>query len=179
MSIRGLLRRLRGYVLRIRQARKFIVIGPDCTIHPSVRLDVSRGGSIVIGSGAVIEQGCVLEAYGGNIRIGKGVFLGPYNVVYGHGGTNIGDHTLVAAHCVIIPANHSFERHDLIASQPLTMRGIVVGAGCWLGCGVRVLDGVNIGDGSVIGAGSVVNRDIAPFSVAAGVPCRVIKKRLA
>ena len=43
---------------------------------------------------------------------------------------------------------------------------------------MRVLDGVTIGKGSVIGAGSVVTKDIASYSVAVGVPARVIKKRL-
>jgi acetyltransferase-like isoleucine patch superfamily enzyme len=48
---------------------------------------------------------------------------------------------------------------------------------CWLGDGVKVLDGVTIGRGSVIGAGAVVTKDIPPFSVAVGVPARVIKTR--
>jgi acetyltransferase-like isoleucine patch superfamily enzyme len=48
---------------------------------------------------------------------------------------------------------------------------------CWLGDGVKVLDGVTIGRGSVIGAGAVVTKDIPPFSVAVGVPARVIKSR--
>jgi acetyltransferase-like isoleucine patch superfamily enzyme len=48
---------------------------------------------------------------------------------------------------------------------------------CWLGSGVKVLDGVTIGKGSVIGAGSVVTKNIPPFSVAVGVPARVIKSR--
>ncbi|NES84010.1 MAG: acyltransferase, partial [Moorea sp. SIO2B7] len=46
-----------------------------------------------------------------------------------------------------------------------------------LGSGVKVLDGVTIGQGSVIGAGAVVTKDIPPYSVAAGVPAKVISKR--
>lgn len=47
---------------------------------------------------------------------------------------------------------------------------------CWLGSNVTVLPGVTVGRGSTIGAGSVVTRDIPPYSVAVGVPARVIKK---
>lgn len=47
----------------------------------------------------------------------------------------------------------------------------------WIGAGVKVLKGVTIGKGSVIGAGAVVTKDIPPYSIAAGVPCRVIGKR--
>jgi len=49
---------------------------------------------------------------------------------------------------------------------------------CWLGHGVTVLDGVTIGKGSVIGAGAVVTKDIPPYSVALGVPAKVVKSRL-
>ena len=47
----------------------------------------------------------------------------------------------------------------------------------WIGDHVTLLSGVNIGSGAVIGACSVVTRDIPPFSIAVGVPAKVIKKR--
>ena len=47
---------------------------------------------------------------------------------------------------------------------------------CWLASNVVVCGGVTIGEGCVIGAGSVVTRDIPPYSLAAGNPCRVIRK---
>lgn len=52
----------------------------------------------------------------------------------------------------------------------------MIGNDVWLGANVVVTGGVTIGDGCVIGAGSVVTRDIPPFSLAAGVPCRVIRQ---
>ena len=53
---------------------------------------------------------------------------------------------------------------------------ITIEDNCWLGGSVTVCGGVTIGEGSVIGAGSVVTRDIPPHSLAAGVPCRVIRQ---
>lgn len=47
----------------------------------------------------------------------------------------------------------------------------------WIGAGAIVLQGVHIHRGAVIAAGSVVNRDVAPYSIAAGVPARIIRKR--
>jgi galactoside O-acetyltransferase len=44
---------------------------------------------------------------------------------------------------------------------------------------VTVLDGVTIGEGSIIGAGAVVSKDIPPYSIAVGVPAKVIKHRVA
>lgn len=52
---------------------------------------------------------------------------------------------------------------------------IRIGDDCWIGGNVVILPGVTIGEGSTIGAGSVVTKDIPPFSVAVGNPCRVRK----
>ena len=53
---------------------------------------------------------------------------------------------------------------------------ITIKDNCWLVSNVVVCGGVTIGEGCVIGAGSVVTRDIPPYSLAAGNPCRVIRK---
>jgi serine acetyltransferase len=49
----------------------------------------------------------------------------------------------------------------------------------WLGYGVIVLTGVTVGQGAIVAAGSVVSRSIPPYSIAAGVPARVIAQRFA
>ena len=54
-------------------------------------------------------------------------------------------------------------------------RGVTVGAGAWLGEGVKVLDGVHIGDRAVIGAGAVVRSDVPDGATAVGIPARVLK----
>ena len=54
---------------------------------------------------------------------------------------------------------------------------IVIGDEVWIGYGAMIFSGVNIGKGAIIAAGSVVNQDIPPYSVAAGVPAKVIKYR--
>lgn len=53
----------------------------------------------------------------------------------------------------------------------------VVGNDVWIGQNVTVMPGVHIGDGAIIGANSVVASDIPVYCVAAGNPCRVIRKR--
>lgn len=55
------------------------------------------------------------------------------------------------------------------------VRPITVGNNVFIGYGAIILPGVTIGDDVVIGAGSIVTKDIPPGSVAAGVPCRVIR----
>jgi acetyltransferase-like isoleucine patch superfamily enzyme len=53
-----------------------------------------------------------------------------------------------------------------------------IGADVWLGTKVSVIRGTTIGDGSVIAANAVVTKDLAPYSIAVGVPARTIRSRL-
>lgn len=135
-------------------------------------------GRIEIGPGGWIEQGCVLWAFDGAITLAPAVFLGPYTVIYGHGGVDIGERTLVAMHCVIVSSNHAVPPAGVILrDQPDERKPTRIGRDCWLGAGVKVMAGVTIGDGCVIGAGSVVTRDLPPNSIAQGVPASVIRQR--
>lgn len=55
---------------------------------------------------------------------------------------------------------------------------VVIGPDVWIGHGAIILPGVSIGTGAVIGAGAVVTRDVPNYSVVAGTPARVIKRRV-
>lgn len=52
-----------------------------------------------------------------------------------------------------------------------------IGNDVWIGTNVIILDGIKIGDGSIIGAGSVVTKDVEPYTIVAGIPAKLIKKR--
>jgi len=58
-----------------------------------------------------------------------------------------------------------------------TVPGTTIGADVWIGQGAMVMAGVSIGVGAVIGAASVVTKDVPPYTVAAGNPCRAIRLR--
>jgi len=138
------------------------------------------GGRVAIAESVTFSDGVIIATYGGSVEIGANVYVGPYCVLYGHGGLTIGRDTMIGAHTVIIPANHGFARVDIpIAAQPLTREGITIGEDVWIGSGCRVLDGVRIGRGAVIGAGSVVTQDIEAYGVAYGVPARPVRNRAA
>lgn len=131
-------------------------------------------GRISILPGAWMEQGVVLHAFGGSIVVGRDVFLGPYAVIYGHGGVEIGEACLIAMHCRIVSSNHQVPPLGTdIRSQPDALLRTRIGRDVWLGAGVSVLAGVTIGDGCVVGAGAVVTTDLPAGAIAHGGPAQV------
>jgi acetyltransferase-like isoleucine patch superfamily enzyme len=85
----------------------------------------------------------------------------------------IGNHVAIAPNVKFYAAGHDYS--DI--SLPDTAADITVGNHCWIGANSIILHGADIKEGAVIAAGSVVTGIIPPFSVAAGIPARVIKKR--
>jgi acetyltransferase-like isoleucine patch superfamily enzyme len=162
-------RRLVGYGVRV---------GARTRVSRRAVLDASSGGGIVIGSDCTIHDYAMLLTYGGRIQMGNRWTVNRFCVLYGHGNLTIGSGVRIAAHTVIIPANHNFEDpHRYIYEQGMTCRGIRIEDDVWLGAGVRVLDGVTIGRGAVVASGVVVNQDVAPYTVVGGVPARVLGHR--
>lgn len=54
---------------------------------------------------------------------------------------------------------------------------VTIGHDTWLGHGSTVLPGVTVGDGAAVGAGAVVSKDVAPYTIVAGVPAKLIRER--
>jgi len=54
---------------------------------------------------------------------------------------------------------------------------VVIGSDCWICADAMILSGVTIGHGAIVAAGAVVTRDVAPFSVVGGNPCKFIRWR--
>jgi len=149
-----------------------VLIESDCDV--SLGPAPARRGAIVLGNHARLARGVLLHPYHGRIALGSHVYLGPFTTIYGHGGVEIGNDTLISMHCRILSSNHTVPSPGTpIRSQPDTVLPTKIGRDVWLGAGVTVLGGVTIGDGCVVGAGSIVTKDLPPYSVAVGVPARV------
>ena len=157
-----------------------IRLGNNALIERDVMLNAGEPNSFIeIGADTWLFYHCMLSTAGGWIKIGRNCTVNSFAVLYGHGGLEIGNGVRISAHVVIVPMNHIYKNAAIpIWMQGETRKGIKIEDDVWIGAGAKVLDGVKIGKGSVIGAGAVVTKDIPPYSVAVGIPARVIKKRL-
>ena len=145
-----------------------------------VRLDTFGNNSqICLGKHAILDRGVDLRSLErGSIEVGEATYIGPYTCLAGPGAIAIGKSCLIASHSGIYANNHNFADPTLkIVEQGITCKGIVIEDDCWLGTGVKVLDGVTLGRGCVIGAGAVVTKDIPAYTVAVGVPAKVVSQR--
>lgn len=86
----------------------------------------------------------------------------------------IGNQCMFANNFVVV--DHDHDRKDGKILKEFVSAPVKIGNNVWCGANVTILKGVTIGDGAVIAAGSVVNRDVAAYSVVAGVPARKISK---
>ena len=178
MTIPGILQRWR----RWRLARRGLGLDRSCYIGPGVSLGpdqtTAMRGVVEVADSCELNQGVELNPWGGSIRIARRVWLGPYVVIYGHGGVEIGEQTLISMHCTILSSNHTIPAMGaLIRDVPDELLPTKIGRDVWIGANAVILGGVTIGDGAVVAAGAVVTKDVEAGAIVAGVPARLLRKR--
>ena len=138
-----------------------------------------RAGRLEVGEGTLFEPGVWITAPGdARVVIGSGCFLNLGVMVAAADLVEIGDHCMFANGCFITDGSHRFDDPE----KPVPWQGFEskgptrIGANVWCGAHVVVTSGVSIGERCVVGANSVVTEDIPAYSVAAGVPAKVLRK---
>ena len=143
---------------------------------------------ITVGDKTFIAKGVQLTAwdfhngihYKPSIKIGNACSIRENCHITAINGISIGDNLLTGTNVLITDNSHGeaiCEQMDIPPTQrKLYSKGpVIIGNNVWLGNNVCVMPGVTIGDGAIIGANSVVTHDIPDYSMAAGIPAKVIK----
>lgn len=195
-----LLKLLRGlfYKMRFGQSKGLLFIGRGVSIR--------QPGRIQVGKNFKAEDYCEIQGLGKTMKFGDNVTIGRFAMIRPAGyylgepgeGLIVGDNSAIGAMCYLGPSgkitignnvmlgpnvsmsaeNHVFDNPEAtIKSQGVVRKGITIADDVWIGTGALIMDGVTIGQCSVIAAGAVVTKDVPPYSVAGGVPAKVIKMR--
>ena len=107
------------------------------------------------------------------LEIGDDVYIDRQCQLYNASGIRIGNRVTISRGVFLCSSSHDYT----ITTFPLIGGRITVGDDCWIAADAFVGPGVTIGEGSVVGARSVVIRDVPPWTVVAGNPARIIRKR--
>jgi acetyltransferase-like isoleucine patch superfamily enzyme len=163
-------------------------VGDDVVLNGNVKIGrgvrickhVELHGNIMIDDDSVVGTFSILSTLpGGELTIGKDVYVNSFSVIGAVQQVAIADHCIFAAFVHITDATHEFgDAATPIKHAPIRSRPVRIGRDVWLGSGVMVTMGVSIGDGAVIGAKALVTRDVPAMSVAFGVPARVVRSRV-
>jgi len=165
-------------------AVKFTEGGPQPRVHPSAVLTRSHLGLYTdVGPGWTVFES----------RLGDYSYLAGADgiVIY----TEIGKFCSIASHVFINPGDHPMHRvtqhhctyrrrrydFGIIDDEEIfawrRSRACTIGHDVWIGSGAKIMAGTSIGTGAVVAAGAVVTHDVAPYTIAAGVPARPLRDR--
>ncbi len=113
--------------------------------------------------------------YGYNIEIGDNFYANHGCIILDVNKVTFGENVLLAPYVQIYTAAHPIDPSERLTFKELS-KPIQIGSNVWIGGGAIICPGVTIGDNVTIGAGSVVTKDIPDNVIAAGNPCKVIRK---
>lgn len=128
------------------------------------------------GTDVNVEHGAWFGS-GKGIRLGDRSDIGMDALMIGP--AHIGHDVMMGPRCILLASSHETGRTDV----PMNTQGfqrdrpIVIEDDVWIGAGSIILPGRRIGQGSIVGAGSVVTKDVPAWSIAAGNPARVVRRR--
>lgn len=171
---------------------KLRYIGANLDIQKPLRISyrrvhIEKGGYLKLGACSIINASLYCQKDGSVLSIGRECFVGGGTNIISTCGVFVGDNVLISSNCYIIDTDgHSVDyrvrKHDVsnrwkgykdwsdVFSSPIS-----IGSDVWIGPNCIVLKGVKIGRGAVIAAGSVVTKDVAEFTLVAGVPAAFVK----
>jgi len=174
---------IQGFIRR--RAGRLILILINPRLHLGRKCDIRRGGRFLVSRGSIVQFGdsCVIDISidiecRGKITIGAGTIIGHHCTIAADEAINIGEKCLIAEFVSIRDHDHAFgDKTQLTIDQGRKSLPVQIGDNVWIGSKVTVTKGVTIGSNAVIAANAVVTKDIEPYSIAAGVPARVIRTR--
>lgn len=160
---------------------RFSALGKGNLIAISAR--VKSPSRLILGRSVTIQQGSILHCggkawsgYRGYIRLGDGVKIGPYCVIYGAGGIELEDYVHLGPGVKLMSQAGKHDAKRLTTNPNHLLDAIQIGEGSWIGTNAVVLGGTQIGRCVTVSPNSVVSGVIPDYAVIVGNPCRIVFK---
>lgn len=175
--------KLRHYRFLLQSEAAFRARHPDAVLAQGVLLygqeRISAGRRLYVDRYAMLNTGTINDERG-FIRLGDRVEIGPHVVIWGAGGVTIGDKVHVGAHACMTAHEARLDSRSENPFAPMRFKfsEVVVEDHVLIFSGAQIVLGVRVGHHSMIAAGAVVTDDIPPYSLAAGCPARVVRRRV-
>ena len=163
------------YGVGLKHIGKSVIINSPLTIN--IKKNISIGDYTNIGFKSWLGATPSTGYDSCNLNIGSNCGIGNFNHIYATSSIVIKDFVLTADKVYISDNLHGYEDINIpIINQKIVQKQpVVIGEGSWIGENVCII-GASIGKHSVIGANSVVTHDVPDYSVAVGIPARVVKR---
>jgi acetyltransferase-like isoleucine patch superfamily enzyme len=152
-------------------------VGARCVIEEGVLVfnapHVYLGDDVYVGHRALLHGDTR-----GELRIGRGSWIGPDCYLHSAGGIAIGQNVGLAPRAMVLTSKHAPVRSGVaIFAGDLELAPVTIGDGSDIGLGAIILPGVTLGTGVLVGAGAVVTESFGDDVIVAGVPARVLRGR--
>jgi acetyltransferase-like isoleucine patch superfamily enzyme len=160
-------------------AGKLLNLEDGCEIVGLAKRGVVFGERCTVGRLATIRPtNILLDEPGEGMRMGDNSNIGAYSFIGCSGYIEIGNEVMMGPNITLLAESHNFDDSSRsIKQQGISRSTITIEDDCWIGASATILPGVTIGCGSVVAAGAIVTKDVAPYSIVAGVPARLIGSR--
>jgi acetyltransferase-like isoleucine patch superfamily enzyme len=167
-------------------------VDESAVLHPEAEIANLRGKPecINVGRHSHVRGQLLVFWESGDIQIGDWSYVGQGSRIWSRERVRIGSYVLIS-HGVDIhdtdghPLDWEQRRQDIhrilgrqkkVGEREIASSPVVIEDDVWIGAKATVLKGITIGQGAVVGAGAVVTKNVAPFTLVAGNPARVIRE---
>lgn len=175
-SRRPVLRSEFGFAQKARRAlwgvASALLFRPTHRLMHGWRRGVLRAFGARVGAGARVDPSVRIWAPW-NLELGAACTVGPRVDLYSVAAIRIGENAVVSQNAHLCAAGHDVDSADF----RLTPAPIVIGDHAWVAADAFIAPGVRLGDGAVAGARACVTRSVADWTIVAGNPARVIRRR--
>jgi len=164
------------YIRGVVYQYKFKSVGKKCSIGKNVKI-ASLDNNFHLDNRVTLRSNVIIAGKG-SLHIGSGTSINESSIIACTESVKIGKNVMLAPRCYILDVDHAYEdKKTPISKQGYKTSPVKIEDGVWLGAQVVVTRGVTIEKGAIVAANSVVTKDIPAYSIAAGVPAKVIKQR--